>query len=452
MLPSDNTDNVPAPQLLTGPIRPSPAAAASGWPEIEPSLLEDGRPALPAFPLDVLPSPWFVWVSDAAAGAGAPPDYVAQALLAAVAGLAGASVKACVTPSWSEPLILWQALVGEPSTGKTPALDAIGRPLATVETMLRRDDDPAQEIVVRDSALAALTRATAARPAGLLLWRDEATPWLKELAAQANDNKAHGQLLEAWAARAGLPVSIIGSLHPERLAEALQGPAGGLAARFLFAWPSPPAHRPLGDGAPPREDEAVTMLHRIAQLVGTPDRPLTLAFDAEALKGLDPVLARLGETARSAEGAEAAWLGKGRGTIVRLAAILALLDWSRQVGTAAPPRAVKRDHVQTASHLWRDYFWPHAGAVLDRAAPSDLDRQARRVARWLRAGAKARRQVSQTQVRIEALGKTVNAGRANVVLGRLWSAGLVRPAAHEARPHGGRPPLLWEVNPALAAS
>jgi hypothetical protein len=72
-------------------------------------------------------------------GAAAPTDYVVQALPAAVAGLAGLGVRACVEPSWSEPLVLWQGLVGASSTGKTPALDAIGRPLGAVEKLLSRD-------------------------------------------------------------------------------------------------------------------------------------------------------------------------------------------------------------------------------------------------------------------------------------------------------------------------
>src|SRR5450631_4707845 len=106
-----------------GSAKPTSAGAPAGWPAPDPSLLEDGRPVVPAFPLDALPQPWREWVSDTACGAGAPVDYVAQAVLGAVAGLCGAGVKACVTQSWSEPLVLWQALVGAPSAGKTPALD-----------------------------------------------------------------------------------------------------------------------------------------------------------------------------------------------------------------------------------------------------------------------------------------------------------------------------------------
>ena len=54
-------------------------------------------------------------------GAGAPVDYVVQALLASVAGVCGAGVLARVTETWHEPVILWQALVGGPSNDKTPA-------------------------------------------------------------------------------------------------------------------------------------------------------------------------------------------------------------------------------------------------------------------------------------------------------------------------------------------
>src|SRR5712664_1413971 len=166
--PDDAPRTESAEEPCLGSAKPASAEAQAGWPAPDPSLLEDGRPVVPAFPLDVLPQPWREWVSDTAGGAGAPVDYVAQAVLGAVAGLCGAGVKACVTQSWSEPLILWQALVGAPSAGKTPALDAIGRPLASVEKLLRRDgaDGPEknQRVVVRDADLAALTRSVAARP------------------------------------------------------------------------------------------------------------------------------------------------------------------------------------------------------------------------------------------------------------------------------------------------
>src|SRR5580704_15406977 len=76
------------------------------WPAVDPGLLEEGRPKLPAFPLKVFPRQWREWVSDAAHWAGSSEDYIAQALLASVAGLCGQGVSARITEAWSEPVIL----------------------------------------------------------------------------------------------------------------------------------------------------------------------------------------------------------------------------------------------------------------------------------------------------------------------------------------------------------
>src|SRR5260370_38771216 len=105
------TDDAPptesAEEPCLGSAKPTSAEAQAGWPAPDLSLLKDGRPFVPAFPLDVVPQPWREWVSDTACGAGAPIDYVAQAVLGAVPGLCGAGVKACWTESWSEPLVRW---------------------------------------------------------------------------------------------------------------------------------------------------------------------------------------------------------------------------------------------------------------------------------------------------------------------------------------------------------
>src|SRR5262249_38756190 len=114
----------------------SAADTTDDWPDIDRSLLEEGRPSLPDFPLQSLPPAWRTWVSETAHTVGAPVDYVAQALLASVAGLCGASVQARVSDSWSEPCILWLALVGGPSSGKTSALETLRRALAGIEKQM----------------------------------------------------------------------------------------------------------------------------------------------------------------------------------------------------------------------------------------------------------------------------------------------------------------------------
>ncbi len=110
------------------------------WPELDTSLLEDARGGVPSFPLDVLPLQWRRWVDDTAQAAGTPADYVVLALFAAVAALSGAGVRIRVTPSWSESLVLWLALVGSPSSGKSPALASVRAQLADIEDGVRADD------------------------------------------------------------------------------------------------------------------------------------------------------------------------------------------------------------------------------------------------------------------------------------------------------------------------
>jgi hypothetical protein len=106
--------------------------------------------------------------------------------------------------------------------------------------------------------------------------------------------------------------------------------------------------------------------------------------------------------------------------------------------------------VAAAARLWLDYFRPHANLVFDRAGPTDLQRQARRVVRWLKASGLA--QVTREDIRSRALCRSVNASRTDLVLGRLWSGGVVQPVTHVSPPQGGRPPQLWLVNPALAGA
>jgi hypothetical protein len=441
---------------MTDSLDAVPVSSEEAWPEPDLSLLDAGRPALPDFPLDCLPPWWRLWAADTAHAVGAPVDYVVQALLAAVAGLCGAGVVARLSDSWDEPLILWQALVGGPAHGKTPALAALRRALAAVEKTTASERRCA---IVIDKATPrpALLAAAAKRPAGALLWRDEPVHWLAALGCNGRREPVEGSaLLDAWsplrtALGPGSPaVSIIGCLDPERLGEALRGSDDGRAARFLFAWPRPAPYRSFLERPKGRESEAVNALQHIARVAGDPAAPLVLSLNAAALKAFDGHLARLHDRLQGApgagEGVEAAWLGKGRGTVARLAAALALLHWSATAAPAAsPPGAIAGDTMIAACRLW-DYFRHHARAVLARAFPSDGERLGRRVLAWIRARRAA--EVSREEVRRDALGQAVDAEQALAVIQSLEHAGFLRKVA--SQPNGtGRPPLRWHVHPAL---
>ncbi|MGZ5904495.1 MAG: DUF3987 domain-containing protein [Reyranella sp.] len=299
----DDTSNAgafPAPSFPVYRTRESDRS----WPELDAGLLEDKRGPVPAFPIDLLPQPWCGWIAETARAAGAPADYVAQSVLATVAGLcAGASVR--ITPAWSEPLVLRQALVGGPASGKSPALAPMRAMLATIEA--DGPDEPAK---------------------AALQWHDESAHWLRAGGVQA---------LEAWGETC--PPSVLGTLTPDDMQQALQDGGAGLAGRFLYAWPELPPYCPQGERKTPDDEHVLAMLRRLHRTARKLNAPLVLCFDEQGQKALDRFLARLHAQRPKAEGPEAAWLGKGAGTAARLAGVLALLSWSGAGGSAVPSRS-----------------------------------------------------------------------------------------------------------------
>ena len=150
------------------------------------------------------------------------------------------------TPSWSEPLILWLALVGAPSTGKSPALDQARQLLDAVEAEAKEGDEerrrlsrderrgrqgrgrylargsrhsdegehprpvkPAEacqvgsfvptQFVVGDTTIESIVDVVKGNPRGVVLWRDELTGWLMNVARYGGGND-RPFWLERWSA------------------------------------------------------------------------------------------------------------------------------------------------------------------------------------------------------------------------------------------------------------
>jgi hypothetical protein len=427
-------------------------SSPSDWGEIDAAFLEGTRLAVPAFPLELLSPFWRDWVRDTAQSADAPIDYVALSLLAAVAGLGGAGAVVRIGPRWAEPLVLWQALVGAASSGKSPAMAPVRALLATIEAE-RAGGDKSSASVISDTALAAVLDAVTDRPRGVIVWGEDSAEWL---AGAADARRA--SWLQAWSARPTslgarrverFAVSLLLAQPADRLAELLAAEA--LAARFLFAWPTPPAHCPLDASKPARDADALAALRRIAARIGRPDDPLELLVDKRGLSALDAFLAGLSAELRDAalqerEGLETAWLGKGRGTVARLAGVLELLAWS-ELGPSGPPGHIGAEQMERAVRLWSEYFRGHAQALFHRTVVGERERQARQVVRWLRQHGQS--DVSREDIRVEALRRSINASDAEQVLYRLRDAGIVQRVDYRVPSGGGRPPNRWWVHPAL---
>lgn len=431
-----------------------PDAHADPWPPPDFRLIGQGRPDLPEFPLTALPPFWRGWVGDTACALGAPVDYVAQALLGAVAGLCGSGVVARLGQGWDEPLVLWLALVGGPATGKSAVLGTLRRVLAAVEKSLARGERGPLVVDVPTPPRTLLWLA-AKRPTGGLLWRDESVRWLARLGRDGGGQPVDvSALLAAYSplrtalGDGGPTLSMVGCLDPARLDEALAGSEDGRASRLLYAWPPRAPWRSFLERPALRESEAVNALLRIARAAGDGAAPLVLLPGEAALRVFDRHLATLHETLARCQGLEAAWLGNGRGTVARLAANLALLAWSAGCSSVAPPPvAISGDAMLGAVALW-GYFRQHARAVFGCGPVSPVDHRVRQVVEWLRLARLPR--ISREDVRREALAQALDARQTLHVLERLQAAGCVRRVV-PPRLGPGRPPLHWDVNPCLIA-
>ena len=276
------------------------------WPSPDMSVLDIRRPP-PEFPADLLGPFWAGWLADAAEGAGAPIDYVAAALLTTAAASIGNARWSSPWKSWQEPTTLWSGAIGDPSSGKSPAIDPvltlardleaewlpehemsirswealkvaarvaaekwereakdaaeIGRPPPSMPADAVTPSEPTRRrLVVSDATPEALAGVLAGNPKGCLLFRDELAGWLGNMNRYSGAGERQ-MWLEAYGGRsyvidrvkhAGQPLAIerlsvcvLGGMQPDRLAEVLGDADDGLSARFLWFWPAPvPPARP----------------------------------------------------------------------------------------------------------------------------------------------------------------------------------------------------------------
>lgn len=103
------------------------AIAETSRPPPDMGFLARTRLAAPELPLSIFGPWWWGWITKAAGGANAPPDYVALPLLTATSALIGNSRWARAWPGWAEPPSLWGASVGNPSSGKSPGAGPVMR-------------------------------------------------------------------------------------------------------------------------------------------------------------------------------------------------------------------------------------------------------------------------------------------------------------------------------------
>jgi hypothetical protein len=426
------------------------------WPALDRRFLHAERPSPPLFPLEVFADPWRPWL--AAHAQSAPcADYIALSLLGAVSAVCGSRFVVDVTPHWREPLVLWQALVGAPSTGKSAALVAARRLLGGVKGPEEPAGLPADAAPENQRSL-----TTWILRGGFASWYDDLDAWLPLLSRNMKERVVS---LAAWTGAAShfgecdvdvgkdvypFALSVAGTLQADRLVETLSDCDEALTARFLYSWPLPRVEVRLDRPDAEAGGDLRPLVQRLVDLPGSFKQPIVLQLDEAAADRLEARLPELRRFMREADGLEAAWIGKAGGTIVRLAGLLTLMDWAADKQGNAPPPTIDEDAYARAERLWTDYFWPHAQGVFGQAALTLTERRVRRVGRWL---ARIKPEmVSLRELRREALGASVDAEETAGVIERLERYGALRVLDPEGSRNGGPRRHRWQVNPELFPS
>jgi hypothetical protein len=423
------------------------ATPGDAWGEPDMGVLRLQRRPPPPFPLDVLGDAWSEWITEAAAAAACPVDYVALPLLSSASALIGNARWAQATPGWREPPHLWIASVGDSGDGKSPGFDCLMRDvLPAIERRMVGDFpdrleewraaaefDKAAEKLWRGEVKqtrkegrqppppphrtasdiepqiprlrqhdvtieqVATILATAA-PKGVMIVRDELAGWLDGM--NAYNPAGRPFWIEAYGGRPyrverckhgatpiEIPrhaVSVYGGTQPDKLAQLIKGADDGLLARIQWGWPdSVPFY--LGRETP-RVTWAVEALDRLRELElqpGDPPYPFFVSLTPDGQKLIEEFGREMQDTRANAGGLLRSAYGKARGTALRLSLVLEELWWCGQDDSPPPLDTITTRAFVAAATMVAGYFMPMAERVFGDAGATETERTAATLARWI---------------------------------------------------------------------
>jgi hypothetical protein len=415
------------------------------WPAPQLALASDDPLPAPPWPAHLLPGDWAAVVDRAALASGAPPDFTGMAIIGAAGACIGNARWGHPWGDWAEPSVLNVALVGGPSSSKTPALSGVQRALSDLEADANADfeermreyrtkaarakeeraaweaevkqavklgcaaplephDAKAPEVPQRRRIMSgqptpeAAARLSAGNPRGLVLVRDELAGWLGDMDRYSSGGRGGERAfwLQAWNGGRWQPDRVKDEADVLDVPHLAWGVLGGIQPDRLGSamlsgdddgLPARflfawPAQKPVS--AP--NDASVRhvlaeRLRRLWRLPWTPSEPVRLPFTSEARDGLQRLREEVARLEGGVAGVLVGWVGKLPGFAVRLAVVFAHLEWAEH-GRGDPPAGITGEHVERASRFLLDYGLPMARRVMGEAALPEAERDARRLARW----------------------------------------------------------------------
>ena len=438
----------------------------------------------PTFPVDVFPEAVRLFLLEGAAALGVPVDMIALPLLGFAAGAIGSSRALLVKRGWVERPNLWLAVIGEPGSGKSPALRLAQEPVARLQraaydawkleleaaaeaaaaARANKEEPPPKPALAHyfttDATLEALAAMLDGSP-GVAVVRDELVGWVRSHDAYRKGGDRQS-FLSLWAG-AALKVDrktsgtvyvehpcvpVVGGIQPELLGELAEeaNRRDGFVDRVDMVWPVALPQRWTEDAVDETRVQAVANL--FARLRAAPPQEGEEANVAALDDGGRAVFVRWydenAEIIKTSTGLSAGYAAKYPGKLARVALVLAALHHPDE-----PRRAVDAGTVRSAIAVV-EYLRGHLPTVLPAFTSADASASGAgagldaRVARVLaNAGGDwvARRGLH------DGLGRNVAAVDLDAVLEQLERQGAVERRTVEtgARPRGE---ARWVARPA----
>jgi hypothetical protein len=248
------------------------------------------------FPVDVFPPALATYCREVAIATGTPPDFAAAAMLATAGAAIGNSRALCIKENtWYEGPRFYVALVGDPTSGKTPVMELVVKPHQEQQTRILKEYKNAvaahelakaeceqaakqnrtlpsdervelptvppkpskpERFIVVDATVESLAPILEQNPRGLLMPQDEGVGWVRAMGQYKGGRGADRQFwLSAWSGKShlvdrksdgGVPIciprpfiNVIGNIQPDMLGELAdhQGRNDGFLYRILFTFP-----------------------------------------------------------------------------------------------------------------------------------------------------------------------------------------------------------------------
>lgn len=417
------------------------------WPEADMRMLQQEVLPPPAWPdANAFPGWWGEYIAQAAEARGCPQDFMGMSILAALAARLGNSRWAGVTHSWREPPALRVALVGAPSSNKTPGMLEAIEALTALENEANEDWEQRQKehrtqaqeakevrtiwegevkVAVKDRrpppmepdraqapeapqrrrmmsseiTVEKAARMSAANPRGLLLVRDELAGWFGSMDRYSSGGGGGDRAFWLQAHNGGgwqvdrVKDGENGVSVPHLLWGILGGIQPDRVASLLtsgdddglsarFLYCWPEKRRPADLSTEATPNRLLDALRRLETLPWQPPAPVVLPFTTAARAQMNQWRQEVTDMEEGASGQFLSWVGKLPGFAARLALVFAHMEWLCSAEGTPPPTEVNEEAMARACAFLAEYAATMARRVFGDAGLPQNERDARQLARW----------------------------------------------------------------------